>query len=87
MKFARPRVAKQSHGAIDRVALADAAEMNAHARSRDEGRAGGGIEDHRAVVDERQPRGDLFGCRDVVVLVVIELPDIGQRTERDVELP
>ena len=42
--------------------------------------------DDSAVVDERQPAPRLSPGRNAVVLVVIELPRLGQSAERDVEL-
>ena len=86
MKSRRPRAAQDGHRALDRVALADAAEVDAHALALHEHRAGALVDLDLPVVDERQPRADGVGIRDRVVLIVVELPDVGQRAERDVEL-
>ena len=51
----------------------------------DERRAGAGVDVHAAVVHQRQPRGDLGRGRHPAVLVVVELPHLGERAERDVE--
>ena len=46
---------------------------------------GPGVDAHAAVVHQRQARGDLRGGRHAAVLVVVELPDVGERAEGDVE--
>ena len=86
MKSRSPAAAQHRHGAVDRVALADAAQVHAHARPREAHGAGPVVDDDGAVVDPRQPGGDLGGGGHAVVLVVVELPHLGQRAERDVEL-
>ena len=77
---------QDGHGPVHGVALADAAEVDAHAGALQQRGPGGLVEDDRAVVHERQPRRDLGPRRDAVVLIVVELPDVRQRAERDVEL-
>ena len=59
--------------------------MDAHPFAFQEHRARAIVDLDLPVVDERQPRTNRLGGRDRVVLIVIELPDVGQRAERDVE--
>ena len=53
----------------------------------EEYRAGAIVDLDRAVVDERQAaRGWPPASGNCVVLILVELPDVGQRAERDVEV-
>ncbi len=73
-------------GAIDRVALADAAEVDAHPFSFQKRRARALVHVDVAIVDERQTRQHLAAIGDGVVLVlVVELPQSRQRAKGDVE--
>ena len=87
MKSRNPR-AGGSRRAVDRVALADAAQVNAHAPPFQKCRArllGEG--DQVPVVDERQLPQDVVAIRNLgVPVLVVELPQAGERAEGDVEL-
>ena len=74
-------------GAFDGVALANAAKMRAHALSLEKHRPCVFIDHKLPVVDQRKAGSDRARRGDRVVLVLIELPDIRQRAERDIELP
>ena len=85
-EVAKPAPAKDVDRAIDGVALADAAEVHAHALPLQERRARAIVDLDVAIVDERQTLRDLAAVGDAIVLVlVVELPQAGQRGERDVE--
>ena len=75
-----------STDAIDGVALADAAEVHAHALPLQKRRARAVVDLDVAIVDERQAFFDLPAVGDAIVLVlVVELPQARQRGEGDVE--
>src|SRR5215218_5200035 len=60
--------------------------MDAHTALADERRSGATISLYLFEIDERQPLLDRRAIRNRVVLIVIEFPDVGERTEGDVEL-
>ena len=78
-------IAKDPDRAVDRVALADAAEVDAHAFARQEYRPGAIVDLDGAIVHQLEPALDGRLVWNRVVLVLVELPDVGQRSERDVE--
>ena len=85
-EVAQAGAAHEGHRVIDRVALADAAQVDAHALAPQEHRAGVLVDLELPVVDERQPSMNGVPVRDRVVLVVVELPHVGERAEGHVEL-
>ena len=84
-EVAKTPTAQDGGAAIDGVAFADAAEMNGHPFARQKHRTRRVIDLNRAIVDERQSPPHVAHIGDDIVLVVIELPEAGERAERDVE--
>ena len=78
----QPAIAEHLHRAIDRIPFADAAQMDAHALARQEDRARAIVDLDGAVVHQRQPLGDGRLAWDAVVLIVVELPDVGEARRR-----
>src|SRR5204863_5786501 len=74
------------HGAIDGIALSDAAEIDAHALAPEKRGPRRRVHLDVAIVDERQPAAHLLAVGNRVVLLLgVELPQAGQRPECDVE--
>jgi len=74
-EIAKPTPPEDLHGAIDGVALADAAQVGAHPLPPQKRRAGAVVHFQVAVVDKRQALEDLSPVRHGVVLVLgVELP-------------
>ena len=79
-------LAQDRRCAVHRVALADAPKMHTRAGLADEGRACRAIDLNQAIVHKGEPGLDGASIGHRVVLVVIELPEVGERAERNVEL-
>src|SRR6185436_19565903 len=85
-KVTQAGAAHDVHRVLDGVALADAAQVDSHATALHPYRARALVDLDLAIVDERKPPPNRAGIRDGVVLIVVELPDVGGRAVRDVEL-
>ena len=86
MKSLSPRPRKIAAAAIDGVALADAAQMRAHALLCQKRGACLFVHLELAVVDEREPREDVGARGNVAVEIVIEFPESRERAKGHVEL-
>ncbi len=86
-EITQPGLTQDTRRALDRVAFPDAAQVHAHALAGEKHGSGRVVDLDSPVVDERQARSDRRLVGNAVVLILrVELPDVGQRSERDVEL-
>jgi len=77
---------KDFNAAIDRIAFANPAQVDAHPLLLQKGASSRIVNHQRSIVDERKPAPDVVHVRQAVVLIVIEPPESRQHAESDVEL-
>src|SRR5262245_27389919 len=84
-EIAQTLAAKDRHGAIDGVPLPNSTEMDSHSAAFEKRRSRRRVHRDLSIVNKRKPRSNLLGGRHRSVLILVELPDVGESSERDVE--